>query len=156
MGAIIFLQDSSHGMSVSTLHCQRMTNAIRHFMLNLAYVVFNYIDDFMSIDTMDQVWRSLNVIGTLLRDLSIQEAEGKSVTPSHIVNFLGVLFDLLRMIILLPDEKVSELRKLLWAWTVCRVATQRQLQSIAGKLQFATTYIKQGRIFIEFMIKLAK
>ena len=87
------------------------------------------------------------MIGALLRDLSIQEAEGKSIMPSHIVEFLGVLFDLLRMIILLPDEKVSELRKLLRAWTVCQVATQRQLQSIAGKLQFATTYIKQGRIY---------
>ena len=90
--------------------CQRTTNAIRHFMLNMSYVVYNYIDDFMSIDHFKKAWRSYEAMGRLLNDLGVREAENKSVPPTNIIEMLGVLFDLIRMIILLPESKLVELR----------------------------------------------
>ena len=85
-------------------------------MCNLSYVVYNYIDDFMSIDREEMAWRSYKVMGALLRDLGVKEAEQKSVPPSHIIEFLGILFDIIKMTISIPKEKIVELEKLLNEW----------------------------------------
>ena len=117
-------------------------------MMNMSYVVFNYIDDFMSIDSWTCAWKSFNVMSALLRDLGVREAAEKSVQPSHIIELLGILFDLLRLIICLPEEKVRDIKRNLQKWETRTYMTKKQLQSIAGKLQFAACCIRPGRVFI--------
>ena len=84
---------------------KRVTNMIRHIMANLEHVIFNYVDNFMGIDVLDKAIRFFNTLGHLLRDLGVNEAADKMVFPCQLIVFLGILFHLLRMIILLPDIK---------------------------------------------------
>ena len=102
----------------------------------------------MSIDYVDRAWRSFIALGNLLRDLGVHESIEKSVAPTHLIEFLGILFDLLRMLIFLPQDKLVELRQLLQKWRHTQVCTKKELQSIAGKLQFAATCVRPGRVFI--------
>ena len=99
----------------------------------MSYVIFNYVDDFMSIDNITRGWASFNVMGNLLRDLGVHESLEKSVQPTHILEFLGVLFDLLRQLIFLPHDKLAELNELLDRWLKSNSCTEKQLQSLAGK-----------------------
>ena len=148
MNLIFFQKTIVMGCHSAPYACQRTTNAIRHFMLNMSYVVFNYIDDFMSIDNQTHAWKSFNAMAALLRDLGVCEAIDKSVPPIHIIEFLGILFDLLRMIICLPEEKLKDIRKVLQRWETHMYMTKKQLQSVARKLQFAACCIQPGRVFI--------
>ena len=78
-------------------------------MQNISYTVFNYIDDFMSIDCQEQAWASYRAMGNLLRDLGVHEAEDKTVQPTQVVELLGILYDFLHMVISLPEDKLKEL-----------------------------------------------
>ena len=51
--------------------------------------MYNYIDDFMSLDFEERSWSAYKVMGNLLRDIGVCEAEGKSVAPTQIIEFLG-------------------------------------------------------------------
>ena len=57
-GTLFFDKAGVMGCRSAPYACQRTTNAIRHFMLNLEYIVYNYIDDFMSIDEIQKAWQS--------------------------------------------------------------------------------------------------
>ena len=110
-------------------------------MADMEFVVFNYIDDFMSIDTWTRAYKSFNTLGSLLHDLGVKEALDKSVAPTHIIELLGVMFDLIRLIICLPEEKIQEIQRILVKWQRKQYMTKKQLQSVAGKLQFAATCV---------------
>ena len=126
---------------------QRVTSMIRHVMVNLQHCTFNYVDDFMGIDLITRAWEAFNTLGHLLRDLGVNEAEDKMVAPCQIIEFLGIIFDFIRQLILVPQDKLKEIR--LELRRVGRgMVTMKQLQSLAGKLQFAATCVRPGRVFI--------
>ena len=102
MGALFFNKSAVMGCRSAPYACQHTTNVIRHFTANLNYIVFNYIDDFMSIDSRQWAWKSYQVLAALLRDLGVHESLKKSVARCHVIEFLGIIFDLIRMIIILP------------------------------------------------------
>ena len=148
LSAIYFNCAAVMGCRSAPYACQSTTNMIRHIMLNLSYIVYNYIDDFMSIDKYNRAWASYNTMGNLLRDLGVCEAEEKATPPSHIVEFLGIIYDLVRMMIIIPEEKMEQIRKLLKIWGKKQVMSKKQLQSVTGKLQFAASCVRPGRVFI--------
>ena len=148
MGGIWFDKAEVMGCRSAPYLCQMTTNTIRHFMADLTYVIYIYIDDFMSLDYMDCAWKSYNTLGNLLRDLGVNEAIDKAVPPSHIIEFLGVTFDLLRMLLILPQDKMDQINILLKQWHRKTRMKRKELQSIAGKLQFASVCVRPGRVFI--------
>ena len=117
-------------------------------MKQLTYIVFNYVDDFMSIDFEMHAWQSYNTLGNLLRDLGVNEAEDKAVPPTTKLEFLGVLYDLIAMTISLPADKLFELREELRRWMKKTMTKKKQLQSLVGKLQFAACCVRVGRVFV--------
>ena len=148
MHGIMFDKMEVMGCRSAPYACQSTTNVIRHFMKNLEYIIYNYIDDFMSVDVPRRAWSGFHTLANLLRDLGFHEAIEKSVSPTHIIEFLGILFDLLRMIISIPDNKLQEIKNLLKEWRVKRYMTLKELQSITGKLQFVSMCVRPGRVFI--------
>ena len=115
--------------------------------MNINYTVYNYIDNFMGLELPDRVWGAITTLGNLLRDLGVQESEEKSVVPTTIIKFLGVLFDLLRQVIILPENKQKDIQQELKKWEKT-IVYKKQLQQLAGKLQFAALCVRPGRVFI--------
>ena len=148
MGGIYFCKSAVMGCRSSPLACQYTTSVIRHFMKQLQHVVYNYVDDFMSIDTWEKAWSSFHTMARLLRDLGVNEAVEKSISPMHIIEFLGIIFDLLRMIIMLPSDKLEEIKRSIKEWKRKKTCTLNDLQRMAGKLQFAAICVRPGRVFI--------
>ena len=117
-------------------------------MANISYVIYNYIDDFMLINQEERAWKSFKTLGRLLKSLGVDEAEEKSVALTHVIEFLGVLFDLLRMLLILPQDKMYQIRELLKQWAGRKMMTKKHLQKLVGKLQFASICIRPGRVLI--------
>ena len=128
--------------------CQHVTNFIHHIMLNIEYFVANYVDDFMGLDSRHRIWASFNTLRNLLRDLGASEACEKAVLPTHVLEFLGVLFDLLNMTISVSPQRLRELKAELGRWRRKNRYTRKQLESLLGKLQFVSNCVRPGRLMV--------
>ena len=70
----------------------------------------------MGIDTPEKAWSAYRTLSNLLRDLGVHESIEKSVAPTTVIEFLGTLFDLIRMLLILPEEKLIDIRNELKSW----------------------------------------
>ena len=64
------------------------------------------------------------------------------------MEFLGILYNFITMTISIPEEKMIEIISELKQWEKRRTMTKKRLQQIMGKLQFAASCIRPGRVFI--------
>ena len=77
----------------------------------------------------------------------------KTVGPSTVIEFLGIILDTIRMEMRLSEEKIRALKVLLQVWSCKRACTKRELLSLIGKLGHACKIVRPGRIFLRRMIK---
>lgn len=145
---VYFDKVSVMGSRTGPLACQRVTNLIRHLMEDMGYGVKNFVDDFMGIELVEQVTEAFLALRRLLRDLGVDEAQDKAVPPSYIVEFLGILFNLLTLTMEIPKDKVEDLLEELESWSQRSLTTRKRMESLLGKLQFASTCIRPGRVFV--------
>ena len=71
----------------------------------------------------------------------------KTVAPTTIIEYLGLTIDTGKMIVKIPEHKISELKdKSMFVMGNSKV-TLRTLQSLAGSLAFCTKALPAGRTF---------
>lgn len=112
-------------------------------------VVIHYIDDFLFVvKSRDQAQQHLARALALCEELGIPMAAKKTEGPTTCLVFLGIEIDTLLMRARVPDEKLAELRRLTSVWRSKSSATVKELQSLAGVLNFAACVVRPGRFFI--------
>ena len=111
--------------------------------------VIAYLDDFLIIaESKELCIQYLNTLISLLRKLRFAINYNKVCGPTQRLTFLGIVMDSVKMTLELPQEKLDELRLLLQKSISCPKLTKRQLQSIAGKLNWATQCVYGGRFYL--------
>ena len=75
-------------------------------------------------------------------------APAKVEGPARSLTFLGIILDCERLEARLPMDKLTDLRSLLASTINSRKISQRQLESLLGKLSFAARVITPGRTFM--------
>ena len=128
----------------------RLTQAVRRMLIRhgiKATVV--YLDDFfIKADTLDECAKAMNILIALLRKLGFQINWKKIVDPSTRITFLGIEIDSIAMCLRLPDDKLIQVRQELSLFLNRKRASKKQLQSLAGKLNFcASVVVYGGRVF---------
>lgn len=83
--------------------------------------------------------------------LGIPLADEKKAGPAAILTILGIEFNTNEFLLRLPQEKLLRLKPLLAEWAKKKKCTKRELQSLIGQLQHASTIIKPGRTFLRRM-----
>ena len=61
----------------------------------------------------------------------------KNIGPFHVLEFMGIVLDLVRMEPCLPDDKLTRIRDLLDSFKNCCSVRLVELQSLVGIVQFA-------------------
>ena len=85
-----------------------------------------------------------------------------STTPGHISPpsvqcvALGVLYDTRQNTVSLPEDKLVDLKAMLAVWSTKRVASPRDLASLAGRLLWACQCIPPGRLFLGRVLALKR
>ena len=77
----------------------------------------------------------------------------KAVGLVQIIQFLGLTIDTTLMVIRVPEDKRTDLLKILQKMLCKRKATSLDLQSLAGKLNFQCKAVLAGRPFIQNVYK---
>lgn len=144
------------GHSKSPQVFQKISAAVCAIMrVNYNVTVISYLDDFLIIeDDFNQCNRALGLLLKTLRQLGFNISWKKVDGPSQRLVFLGVLIDTCNLTLSMPAEKMSEFRDLLISFKSRKRASVRQLQSLCGKLNWASSIVKGGRTFTRRMIDL--
>ena len=145
------------GARLAPSHFHRITQAVRRAMERRGYQLVVYLDDFLIIsDSYDICAIRLNVLIKLLRRLGFSIAWEKTVGPSQCITFLGIQIDSCTATLSLPQEKVTQLLQLLTNFSKRSRASCRQLQQLAGKLNWAAHVVNGGRVYLQRVLDLIR
>ncbi len=135
----------------------RLTQAVRRMMRRRGYRIVAYLDDFLVIGkTQEECAEAFETLLRLLRELGFCIAWGKIEGPRQSLVFLGILIDTCSLVLRLPQEKVHSLRQLLASYGGRKRASLRQLQQLAGKLSWAATVVRGGRVYLQRVLDLLR
>ncbi|XP_008419805.1 uncharacterized protein LOC103472157 [Poecilia reticulata] len=142
---------SSPGLlnSLSEAQCWILLNVIK------LPCVFHLLDDFLLIDPPSHSSRSLSKLKDLFNHVDVPHSKEKTVGPTKILEFLGIILDSKEMVTTLTADKLSQIREISQAYLSAATLSKRQLLSLLGHLNFAMRIIRQGRPFISQLLDLA-
>ena len=148
---IFYLRDTRlpFGSKLAPGIFHRLTQAVKRMLKRhglTARVV--YLDDFcIKGETFEECLNALNIIVRLLRKLGFHINWNKVVDPCTKITFLGIEIDSLEMCLRLPDEKLHQVRQELACFQGRKRASKKQLQSLAGQLNFCASVVYGGRVY---------
>ena len=140
------------GMRTAPYIAQRVSDAITYIHQKQDYYLLNYVDDFVGAEIQQKIWNAFFHLKNLLERLCIDASPEKMVAPMTRLEFLGITYDTQLMTIELPQGKIADILHELDKWLYKTKVTRTQVESLVGKLQFASKFIRPVRIFISRMI----
>ena len=108
----------------------------------------HYLDDyFMCFRTLQHCWIAYNGMQAVAGDIGLPLSPEKMVPPTQCITFLSMGLDSIKMIIVVPQDKKEDILKHLKRVMGENKVLAKDLQSLAGKLNFITKAVPQGRAF---------
>ena len=144
------------GTSISCAIFQEISNALYHIIMyrlnSERKAITNYLDDFLFMALIKSLCNNMvNRFTQLCSEINMPLSVEKTELASTLIVFLGILLDGDRKIMIVPEEKKERATFLLQHLLNKSKATVKQIQSIAGLLNFLTKAIVPGRVFIRRM-----
>lgn len=131
----------------------RLSQAVRRMMARRGFTIVAYLDDFFICeDSKSKCAEALATLLQLLRKLGFYINWKKVEDPTQQIVFLGIEICSTKMQLSLPQGKLDELRSELEAFMQRKRASKQQLQSLAGKLNWAASVVYGGRVFLRHII----
>ena len=132
----------------------RITQAVRRMMRRRGFNgLVVYLDDFLIIaPTREECQLAFDTLMQLLRELGFQISMGKVVSPCQLLVFLGIQIDTNALVLSLPKEKLDGTKVIVQSFVSRKRASKRQLQTLAGKLNWACKVVYGGRTFLRRII----
>ena len=117
----------------------RLTQSAHRMMARRGFnSVIVYLDDFLVIaPTREACQLSFFTLLERLQDLGFSISWNKVIEPTQKLVFLGVELDTQHCQLTLPKQKLTELQSLVTSFLSKRRANKKQLQPLAGKLDWA-------------------
>ena len=145
------------GCRSSCLHAQRVTEAVvAIFRARTGKHIDGYVDDMVSVITKILSASAYAYFHWLCDYLGLEIALEKCMTPDVIRLFLGLLYNLVDMIMTLPEEKLHRVLHMLNEWLDRETCTKAQTQSLLGHLNHLTAVVHAGRPFTARVVDLLR
>ena len=146
-------------LSVECFH--RLSLALQRILLKKGIKTVVYLDDILIVsETKEKCASDMSIAIATIRSLGFGISYHKVEGPSTALTFLGIQIDTADCTLKLPLDKAQAFKQLLHQFRTKRRASLKQLQRLAGKLQWATHVVRGGRIYLQRVLatmrKLAK
>ena len=136
-------------------HCsggaqQRVSNAVVYLMQKHSYVTLAYIDDFCGVaHDKETALSSLGHFGRTTDQLGLSLATEKTAHPTTRLEFLGLMFDNTRqLIITIPEACLKDVLDEAGRSVLKTSAPRQDVPSLVGKLNFIATCVRPARKFM--------
>lgn len=104
-------------------------------------VIFHLLDDFLTVDRpTDCGERTMALLSLIFNKLSIPLSKKKTVGPSCVLEYLGIVLDTVNMQARLPQDKVNRITDFITLILSKKSCTRKELEQLLGHLNFATSY----------------
>jgi hypothetical protein len=115
--------------------------------------VIHYLDDYLIIGapSSPECAEGLHILLGVFKHLGLPVAVEKLEGPALC---LGLELDTRALEVHLLLKKLEEIRELLGAWRGRKVCTRKELESLVGKLSFASQVVPPGKTFLGRMYEL--
>ena len=159
-----FHGDSDYTYMVDTRMCfggrrspeifHKLSQAVRAIMAAQGYPnIVAYADDFLIVsESAEQCRQATLTLVRILRRLGFHINYNKVLGPSQILTFLGIELNTVDMTLALPQDKMDDIQRVLRRRITQRKCTKRELQSLIGKLNWATQVIYGGRFHLRRLL----
>jgi hypothetical protein len=128
----------------------RLSQAVARIMRKQGHRITCYLDDFWVCGPdFTSCKAAYDTLISLLRGLGFQVNWNKVTDPCQKLCFLGVMIDTKLGYLSLKPEKLTELQQLVQTFTKRKRASRKQLESLAGKLCWASHVIPWGRTHLQ-------
>lgn len=119
--------------------------------------LFQLLDDFLAIDPPDtEAHRTMALLTLIFARLGVPLSSKKTVGPTHVLEYLGIILDTLAMEARLPEDKVRRIQEHIDSFLTKSNVTKRDLLSLLGHLNFASRVVIPGRSFVSYLLSLAR
>ena len=136
------------GCRSSCLHAQRVTDAVvAIFRARTGRHLDGYVDDMISVLTKIVSAHCYAYFHWLCEYLGLGIAIEKCLTHDVIRQFLGLLYNLVDMVMSLPDDKLHRVLQILNEWLQRETCTKAQTQTLLGHLNHLSAVVHAGRPF---------
>ena len=106
--------------------CQRVTDAIRYILSTQGvHNLLNYIDDFIGVDEPAVVHSHFQQLLSLMAKLGIPISQEKLFPPSEEVPCLGILINVTRGTLSIPEDKLLQINDKINSWCFKLKATRK-------------------------------
>ena len=128
----------------------RISQSVKRMMSRKGFDgVVVYLDDFLCVaDTYEECCAMQHALLSLLVKLGFQISWKKVTSVTNVVEFLGITIDTTSCCASLSEKKVEKLFTRLQCFQNRKRATKRQLQCLAGSLNWACQVVRGGRFFL--------
>ena len=128
----------------------RLTQSVKRMMIKRGFPnLIVYLDDFwLTAETYDECKLAFETLLELLQDLGFDISWKKVAPPTRRLTFLGIEIDSAKQMVQLPETKLVEFKALVNKFAHKKRASKRQLQQLAGKLNWACRVVHGGRTFL--------
>lgn len=118
--------------------------------------ILHLLDDFLTIDKPDyDADRTMALLTLIFRKLNVPLASHKTMGPTTVIEYLGIILDTEKMEARLPVDKVTRISSFLDSFLHRRSCTKRELLQLLGHLNFASRVILPGRTFVSYLLQIA-
>ena len=131
---------------------QRVSDAVRYVMRQRDVNVINYIDDFLGYGTPSGARQSYDALLDVMSRLGLTVSQKKLVAPTTRAVCLGILIDTEQGTVVIPPEKLENIKSMVKEWKGKQHCTMRQLQSLLGTLLYVHKCVKPARYFLNRML----
>ena len=137
--------------------CQRVSSTIMHiYRRNGLRLGVNYLDDLAGGEKANQAKQAFGELRDILHRLNIKESPNKIHQPSVEMPFVGIVINTVSRLLKITPERLLAIRQELEDWLNREQCSLKELQSLLGKLHFASQTVKAGRIFVSRMLRLLR
>jgi hypothetical protein len=139
-------------------HFHKLTQAVRRMMARKGYQgIVAYLDDFLIVErSQERCLQAQNSLILLLRELGFSIAWNKVEGPTKSLVFLGVNIDSVKGCLELPPEKLAEFHTLVKETRLKKRISLKQLQVLAGKVNWTAMVVHGGRIYLRKILDVMK
>jgi len=132
----------------------KITKSIQRMMRRRGFQCCVYLDDFICVeDEKDTCLQAFNCLLALLRQLGLRINWAKVVDPCQCLTYLGIEIDSVKGTLRLDRKKARNIHDLLMDYSDKTRLTKRQLQSLAGKLNWAAYVHPWGKPYTASLFK---
>ncbi|CAL4093496.1 unnamed protein product [Meganyctiphanes norvegica] len=153
-GQVYVFQYLPFGLSTAPWAFNRVMKPIKSHLHQLAFRVHSFLDDFLFLHSRRDGLEDLTEYAlSLFRKLGFRINLKKSfLSPSQTIEYLGVIFHLDSLTLSLPQAKIRSITSLCLDTLALSHRSRRQLESLIGLLNFASSLVPLGRLRLRPLI----